>query len=579
MTDAACLPDWDDFPLWNDQTIYNLTLVVAQDHPSANDANAGSAERPLKTIQAALERVQPGQRVVVYGGVYRERLCPRRGGADASAMISLEAAPGVRVVVRGSRPLAGDWERPRPWEKGFGAGEQTPCLSQFVWRLRLDGLVPEELQTVLAANVEPSDEVLMPWMAPVSGRPPFTLRRGLLFQDGRRLTQVHHAGDLPRVPGSYWFEADGSALLVHAFGGGSPARHRMELAVQSALLCPDEVGLGYIRLSGITFEHCANAFLRTGTGAVNTLGGHHWIVEHCVFREINSTGLEFSDHPFEHQDTDPRNPGRGWMGQGHMLVRRNRFAACGTAGIRCLHVSEARVLGNLIEDCGWQDAEYYYECAGIKLLVTRHTLVANNHIRNLVGACGIWLDWDNRGSRVTRNLIRDIRSIQGGIFVEASHHANLVDHNLIWNMDGPGIFGGDSSFQLYRHNLIAFVEGEPLRLFCHTDRSVGTRPVTCIGNQVTGNLFLDPPPHRADAADNTFAANVVVRTRALPGLDLAAWQARGFDADLRELRGEASLSADGTLRWTFDAELPPDAGPLPLQGKTGERDVLPRDRM
>ena len=46
-----------------------------------------------------------------------------------------------------------------------------------------------------------------------------------------------------------------------------------------------------MRLAGITFEHCANNFLRTSTGAITILGGDHWLIEDNIVREINSSGL------------------------------------------------------------------------------------------------------------------------------------------------------------------------------------------------------------------------------------------------------------------------------------------------
>ena len=37
-----------------------------------SDQNKGDAQHPLKTIQAAAERVQPGDEVIVHTGIYRE---------------------------------------------------------------------------------------------------------------------------------------------------------------------------------------------------------------------------------------------------------------------------------------------------------------------------------------------------------------------------------------------------------------------------------------------------------------------------------------------------------------------------
>ncbi|TVR11749.1 MAG: right-handed parallel beta-helix repeat-containing protein [Planctomycetota bacterium] len=544
----------EQYPLWADETVYRHTIVVAQQHPAADDDNPGNADLPLKSIQAAWRLVQPGQRIRVHAGIYREMLAPLRGGTGPQAMIALESAPGETVIVRGSQELTGGWSRPRVFDEAFIASGRTPSMSQRVWVVALpENITTAAYQPFTLRNVEPIEEPLMPWMEPVSGRPPFTLRRGLLLQDGQRLTQLHHHGDVPRVPGSFWVDDDGRSLLVHPIGGIHPDQARFELAVAPHLLCPQTVGLDYIRLSGIIFEHCANGFLRTGAAAVTTRGGGYWIIEDCHFQQINSAGLEFGDHPFEHHDPHPLNRGRKWHGQGHVVVCGNVFRECGTAGIRCLGTSHARVLRNTVHDCGWQDAEYYYECAGIKLLLTRHTLVAHNRISNLVGACGIWLDWDNIGSRVTGNVITDIVSLQGGIFIEASLHANRVDHNLIWGIDGPGIFGGDSSSQIYDNNLIGHTSAEAMSLYCHTDRSVNKQPVACVDNQVCRNLFVCVPHHRSDEENNTFSDNVYLSHRETAQCSWQSWQERGFDRDARFLRGHMQFdAAEYALSWQWD---------------------------
>jgi hypothetical protein len=81
---------------------------------------------------------------------------------------------------------------------------------------------------------------------------------------------------------------------------------------------------------------------------------------------------------------------------------------------------------NEIRRCGWQDAEYHWEVAGIKMLINHDTLVRGNRIADMEGGCGIWLDWDNRNSRVTGKLIERVRTAQGAVFIEASQHPNMV---------------------------------------------------------------------------------------------------------------------------------------------------------
>jgi hypothetical protein len=46
--------------------------------------------------------LQPGERVVIAGGVHREYIRPARGGTSPDAMISYEAAPCAKVVVKGA---------------------------------------------------------------------------------------------------------------------------------------------------------------------------------------------------------------------------------------------------------------------------------------------------------------------------------------------------------------------------------------------------------------------------------------------------------------------------------------------
>ena len=66
---------------------------------SGSDTAPGSRGRPWRTIQKALDTLEPGQRALVRAGVYRESLVMRRAG-ESSAPITLAAFPGERPVLR-----------------------------------------------------------------------------------------------------------------------------------------------------------------------------------------------------------------------------------------------------------------------------------------------------------------------------------------------------------------------------------------------------------------------------------------------------------------------------------------------
>jgi hypothetical protein len=481
------MPDGSPYMSWSEQTRYTKTYHVDQKHPRAADDNPGTDELPFRTINRAAQVVKPGERVWIHAGVYREMVQPRVSGEGPDRMIAYEAVPGEQVIVKGSRVLEGGWERSR-YPRGANARSR---FSRKLWMMTLPETMFEDgFNAFQTPNATDEEMDLMPWALSWKGRLPYTLPRGLLFQDGRRMVQLATYEDLVRLPGSYWVAPDGKTVHIHAFGGDDPNGKLFEAAVQPHIIKPQGPGFGFIRVNGLVLEHCANSFLRTGIGALFTMGGHHWIIERNTIRQVNSVGIEIGFAIFERQDR--RYTKRQDPNLGHTIVRNNRVYDCGTAGIRGLTNSYALVEDNEITDCGWQDAEYHWEMAGIKLLINTGTLVRNNYIARIQSAGGVWLDWNNRNSRVTGNVIRDISTVQGAVFVEASQHPNMVDHNVFWNIDGQGVRVADTDYLVIAHNLFARVQEDLVVARVATDRSLGGRRLTSTGNRVVNNIFVDP---------------------------------------------------------------------------------------
>jgi hypothetical protein len=80
--------------------------------PKASDANPGTADLPLKTINRAAQLVQPGDMVVVKAGVYREHVRLVRSGKPGST---------DNLCRRPTRLSYLDWRRPDNW---MGTGGQ-----------------------------------------------------------------------------------------------------------------------------------------------------------------------------------------------------------------------------------------------------------------------------------------------------------------------------------------------------------------------------------------------------------------------------------------------------------------------
>jgi alpha-L-arabinofuranosidase len=439
---------------------------------------------------------------VIHAGIYRELVRPRLGGTGSDGMIAYEAAPGAQVIIRGSRILEGRWSQSRdPHGKG--------AYSKRLWMITLpDALFADGYFPFRTPNASDEEIDLMHWALQWKGRIPYTLPRGMVFQDGRRMQQLATYEDLVRLPGSYWVAPGGSQVHIHPFGSADPGPSVFEAATREHIIRPQSAGLGFIRISGLTLEHCANGFPRIGIGALYTMGGHHWIIERNTVRHTNSVGIEIGYRTFESRDK--RHPPREDPDLGRTIVRHNRIYDCGTAGIRSHTVSHALVEDNVIFDCGWQDVEYYWETAGIKLLINTGTLVRNNHVYRIEAGSGIWLDWNNKNSRVSGNIIHDVRTAQAGVFIEASQAPNLVDHNVIWNIDGQGVKAGDTDQLIVAHNLIGRTTGDLVFARVITDRSLGGRRLSATGNRIVNNIFVDGRRPLALAADNFAGHNVYV---------------------------------------------------------------------
>ncbi len=82
-------------------TAAGTTLEVAT---TGNDANSGLPGKPLKTIQAAIDKAAPGTTIKVHKGVYNQQLKIRKSGT-ASAPITVTNAGDGAVTITSTQPM------------------------------------------------------------------------------------------------------------------------------------------------------------------------------------------------------------------------------------------------------------------------------------------------------------------------------------------------------------------------------------------------------------------------------------------------------------------------------------------
>lgn len=172
-------------------------------HVSLNgkDMNDGSITSPLRTINAAAQKAQPGDIITVHEGIYRERVVPPRGGTSDNMRITYQAAPGEQVIVTGSESIKG-------WIK----------VKNDTWKLTL----PNSFFGVS----NPFDEQIYGSWYRGKGRPNHT---GSVYLNGRRIRETFTLNDVLQPVGRqpYWYaEADGNGgpvLMnfewIHPLGG------------------------------------------------------------------------------------------------------------------------------------------------------------------------------------------------------------------------------------------------------------------------------------------------------------------------------------------------------------------------
>jgi hypothetical protein len=487
---GVLLPDGREFMSWEKPLQFTRTYYVDNRNPHAADSNPGTKELPFLTINKAAQVLQPGERVVIMTGVYRERVDPARGGTGPDKMISYEAAPSANVVVKGSRVVKTGWEPSTGFKIDLPAAARAKVK---IYRRRLDDLDFQGYNPFGMVSIMQDRVYLMPKPEELWRH---LKRRGMVFVDERRLEQVELYQHLGRRDGAFWCEHDGLTIHVRLPGDADLVQHEVELAIQEQVFAPQTRGLSYLRVKGISFEHAANAFPVPQRGMISLSRGHHWIIEDCVLRHANGVALDIGA-----QDWDMELPAV----IGSAIVRRNHIDDVGVCGIAGMAVRDTLIESNLIEHVGYQDVELAWETGGIKLHQTKNCLLRGNIIRHTIQAEAIWLDYENTNTRVTGNVMGDtLETLRGGIYLEASHDSNMIDNNIIWkategagggsyNMPphgGWGITVDGSDETVIAHNLIGYTQDAAIKFRNIEGRIVGTRGGTTRGNKVLNNIFF-----------------------------------------------------------------------------------------
>lgn len=377
---------------------------VAPSHAQAQDAGAGSQDKPYRTLAFAMSQIQPGDTLRIAAGVYREALIfPRRAWATTRPTV-IEGDANSPAVLLGTDVITG-------WENA-GSG-------RFVKR---NWLV--EPQQVLVKGV---------MLKQIGG----TIFSGYPVKPGHELAALHRSqggiwptrqdGNTQNMPaGSFYYDATSKNLFVRAPDGQPPGS--VDVAVRSYLIQGND-------LSGVTIRDLQIRYSNTTTtsrqGAVTVVGDHNTLTG-LVVDDVDGVGIELSGNS--------------------NILRDSTVARAGYLGIK------ARGQGVLIEKNvvsynNTRGFNKWWEAGGMKFVGAgglRDSRVTHNLVHHNYGD-GIWFDWGNQDNWIESNVSAYNSGM--GIHYEASSKGIIVDNRVFANGQ-RGIYLPHSHDSWVAHNLV-----------------------------------------------------------------------------------------------------------------------------
>jgi len=472
---------------------FSLAISAKEYHvaKTGNDKNSGTLESPFLSIQKAANLAHPGDVIMVYQGVYRERVTPPRGGTSDSERIVYRAAKGEKVEIKGSEVV-------RNWVQFSGT----------VWK----ATIPNSL----FSNYNPYKDLVKGDWFNDKGRSHHT---GEVYLNGKSLWEMEILEKVLKpkslednkdpVGSTYtWFcESDDEYTYLYAnFHDADPNTELVEINVRKSCFYPDSTNINYITISGFHMSQAATQWAPPTAeqiGLIGTNWSKGWIIENNVIRNSKCSGITLGKHGDKWDNTSEnsaegyvetikRATERGWSKDniGSHIIRNNTIYDCEQTGIcgsmgGVFSLIENNDIYNIWTKRMWTGAEM----GGIKIHASIDMIIRNNRLTNC--GRGLWLDWMAQGTRVTGNLFYN--NSTDDIFVEVNHGPFLIENNILlselairdWSEGGA-----------YVHNLIAgnielLPQGRetPFQL-PHSTEVGGLRTTKCGDNRYFNNIFI-----------------------------------------------------------------------------------------
>jgi len=451
------------------------------DSKSTASGKTGSAARPFRTIQEAVDIAIAGDTIIVENGAYREAIELRRNGRP-DAPISFVARGAV--VVDGADPLNArsfkDVSMSAETSRGlrvWANADYTPRFAPSPGGNSLNDLNRQNWEKLGPSGHEQVERFS---------------RTDMIWLDGDRVPEVRQRDELSSR--SCWIDVADKALLLALDAGDDPGFHLIEATVRGALF---HGAASYVSVKGFHFTRAGNQW---DSGAI-TMGpdSEGWILENNKTDWNNWGGIHIK-------------------GRGHRLSR-NVSENNGSQGFSGAYLSGVLMDGNVTRLNNWKNHRWEFQAGGMKLAWAKDVTIRNQIAEFNVGP-GIWLDIDNEN--IVIENCRANHNTYAGIFVEISPGKTIIRDNFCYANDGAGILIAESPNVECVNNLVLSNKwGIALRDIPAREHS--TRDVTITNNLIVDNgagifspmrLIMDAGIKNIVLAQNTFWNNPALATYA-----------------------------------------------------------------